>query len=228
MIRSRLHRVPMYVGAVPGGYGEGDRFLGCTMPNQRKVAGRFCDLPQSELVKLFASPWHECRMTGLLILVNQFEQAAKPKNPHRDFECREIVEFYLANLDAVNNWDLVDSTSPKILGAWLVENDDERNVLDRLAASEVLWERRVAVLATFALIRSREFEEIVKLAEMLLADEHDLMHKAVGWMLREVGKRDQPRLEDFLKKHAKTMPRTMLRYSIEKLSREDRTKWMNQ
>ena len=115
----------------------------------------------------------------------KFERAAKPKNPHRDFECREIVDFYLANLDAVNNWDLVDSTAPKILGAWLVEQFDERGVLDRLAASDVLWERRIAVLATFALIRNYEFEEIVKLAEMLLADEHDLMHKAVGWMLRE-------------------------------------------
>ncbi|MCM2370657.1 DNA alkylation repair protein [Aporhodopirellula aestuarii] len=220
--------LPGFFQAVAGGYGEGDRFLGCVVPDQRKVARQFRDLSRDELIKLFASPWHECRLTGMLILVGQYEQAAKPKNPHRDFECREIVDFYLANLDAVNNWDIVDTTSPKILGAWLVENYDERSVLDRLAASEVLWERRVAVLATLSLIKNDEFEEIVELAERLMDDGHDLMNKAIGWMLREMGKRDQSRLERFLKKHARTMPRTMLRYSIEKLSREDRTKWMNQ
>ncbi len=220
--------LPGFFQAVPGGYAEGDRFLGCVVPDQRKVARQFRDLSRDELVKLFASPWHECRLTGMLILVDQYELAAKPKNPHREFECREIVDFYLANLDAVNNWDIVDTTSPKILGAWLVENYDERSVLDRLAASDLLWERRVAVLATFSLVRNDEFKEIVDLAERLMDDGHDLMNKAIGWMLREMGKRDQSRLEKFLKKHARTMPRTMLRYSIEKLSGEDRTKWMNQ
>ncbi|WP_184301719.1 DNA alkylation repair protein [Aporhodopirellula rubra] len=220
--------LPGFFKAVPGGYGEGDRFLGCVVPDQRKVARQFRDLSRDELLKLFASPWHECRLTGMLILVGQYETAAKPKNPHRDFECREIVEFYLANLGAVNNWDIVDTTAPKILGAWLVEHFDERGVLDRLAASDVLWERRVAVLATLSLIKNDEFEEIVELAERLMGDGHDLMHKAIGWMLREMGNRDQRQLEKFLKKHAKAMPRTMLRYSIEKLSREDRTKWMTQ
>ncbi len=220
--------LPGFFQVVPGGYGEGDRFLGCMVPDQRKVARQFCDLSQDELVKLFASPWHECRLTGMLILVGQFELAAKPKNPHRNFECQEIVEFYLANLDAVNNWDIVDTTAPKILGAWLVENPDERSVLDRLAASNVLWERRVAVLATFSLIKNDEFAEIIELAERLMSDGHDLMNKAIGWMLREMGKLDPSQLEKFLKNHAKVMPRTMLRYSIEKLSREDRTKWMNQ
>jgi len=218
--------LPGFFQAVPGGYGEGDRFLGCVVPDQRQVARQFRDLSRDELVKLFASPWHECRLTGMFILVGQYERAAKPKNPHRDFECSEIVEFYLANLDAVNNWDIVDTTAPKILGAWLVENLDERSVLDRPAASDVLWERRVAVLATFSLIKNDEFEEIIALAERLMSDGHDLMNKAIGWMLRKMGKRDQSRLEKFLKKHAKTMPRTMLRYSIEKLSIEDRTKWM--
>ena len=220
--------LPGFFKAVPGGYGEGDRFLGCVVPDQRKVARQFRDLSRDELVKLFASPWHECRLTGMLILVGQYEAAEKPKNPHRDFECREIVEFYLANLDAVNNWDIVDTTSPKILGAWLVEHFDERGVLARLAACDVLWERRVAVLATLSLIKNDEFEEIVELAERLMDDGHDLMNKAIGWMLREMGKRDQIKLQKFLRKHAKSMPRTMLRYSIEKLSREDRTKWMNQ
>ncbi len=220
--------LPGFFQTVPGGYGEGDQFLGCVVPDQRKVARQFRDLPRGELEKLFASPWHECRLTGMLILVGQFETAAKSKNPHRHFECHEIVEFYLANLDAVNNWDIVDTTSPKILGAWLVENFDERSVLDRLATSKVLWERRVAVLATFSLIKNDEFAEIIDLAERLMDDGHDLMNKAIGWMLREMGKRDQSQLEKFLKKHAKMMPRTMLRYSIEKLPREERTKWMNQ
>jgi 3-methyladenine DNA glycosylase AlkD len=140
--------------AGPGGYGEGDRFLGCVVLDQRKVARQFRDLSRNELVKLFASPWHECRLTGMLILVGQYELAAKPKNPHRNFECGVIVEFYLANLDAVNNWDIVDTTAPKILGAWLVDHPDERSILDRLVESDVLWERRVAVLATLSLIRN--------------------------------------------------------------------------
>lgn len=219
---------PGFMQAVPGGYGEGDRFLGCVVPDQRKIARQFRDLPGKELQKLFASPWHECRLTGMLILVDQFERAAKLKNRNRDEDCQKIVEFYLANLGAVNNWDIVDSTAPKILGPWLVEKPQQRGVLHRLAGSGVLWERRVAVLATFALIQNDEFSEIIGLAETLMHDEHDLMHKAIGWMLREMGKRDQRKLESFLKKHAKHMPRTMLRYSIEKLPRADRTKWMNQ
>ncbi len=127
----------------------------------------------------------------------------------------------------MNNWDIVDTTAPKILGAWLAQNYDERSVLDRLATSDLLWQRRVAVLATFSLIKSDEFEEVVELAERLMDDRHDLMNKAIGWMLGEMGKRDQSRLEKFLKKHAKTMPRTMLRYSFEKLSKVKRTKWMS-
>ncbi|TWT50867.1 DNA alkylation repair enzyme [Rubripirellula amarantea] len=219
--------LPGFFQAVPGGYGEGDRFLGCVVPDQRKISRQFRDLPRPELKKLFASPWHECRLTGMMILVLQFELAAKPTNPHREFECGELVEFYLANLDAVNNWDIVDSTAHKILGAWLVENPDQRSVLDRLSRSTVLWERRVAILSTFALIKNDEFTEITTLAQSLLNDQHDLMHKAIGWMLREMGKRDQPRLESFLKRHAKRMPRTMLRYSIEKLSRKERDRWLS-
>ncbi len=217
---------PGFFQAAPGGYGEGDRFLGCVVPDQRKIARQFRDLSRDELVKTLASPWHECRLTGMMILVAQFELAAKPKNPHRDFECREIADFYLANLDAVNNWDIVDSTAPYILGAWLVENPQERGVLQRLAASDRLWERRVAVVATFALIRNQEFTEIFHLAESLLTDKHDLMHKATGWMLREMGKRDLSELIKFLSMHAHKMPRTMLRYSIEKLPPAERTKWM--
>ncbi|SMP59508.1 DNA alkylation repair enzyme [Neorhodopirellula lusitana] len=215
-----------YLQAVPGGYGEGDRFLGCSVPDLRATAKKHSELPQEELQKLLDSQWHECRLTGLFILADQFQQAAKQRNPNRDAETREIVEFYLANLDAVNNWDLVDSSAPKILGVWLVENPTERGMLARLASSSVIWERRVAVLATFALIRNQEFNEVISLAEMLIDDEHDLIHKAVGWMLREVGNRDANELKSFLQKHAHHMPRTMLRYSIEKLSKEERSRWM--
>ena len=170
---------------------EGDQFLGCVVPDQRKVARQFRDLSRGELLKLFASSWHECRLTGMLILVSQYEVVAKPKNTYREAECRDVVEFYLANLSAVNNWDIVDSTAPKILGAWLVDQPQERAILDRLAASDVLWERRVAVLATYSLIRKDQFDEIIQLAETLMDDKHDLMHKAIGWMLREMAKRDQ-------------------------------------
>jgi len=219
--------LPGFFQAVPGGYGEGDQFLGCVVPDQRKIARKFRDLSRAEILKLFGSPWHECRLTGMLILVGQYERAAKPKNENREAECQEIVEFYLANLAAVNNWDIVDTTAPKILGPWLVEHPAERGLLDRLAGSDVLWERRVAVLATYTLIKNDEFIEIIALAEKLIDDSHDLMHKAIGWMLREMGKRDTSELDAFLTKHGPNMPRTMLRYAIEKLPREERTKWMS-
>lgn len=219
--------LPGFFQAVPGGYGCGDKFLGCVVPDQRKVARKFRHLSREQLLKLFASPWHECRLTGMLILVDQYQTAAKPKNPNREDECREIVEFYLANLDAANNWDIVDTTSHKILGSWLVENRDERAVLDQLAGSVILWERRVAIVSTYALIKNDEFDEIKRLAARLLNDKHDLMHKAIGWMLREMGKRDPSQLTQFLSAHSSDMPRTMLRYSIEKLSKEERLKWMS-
>ncbi|MEL6895308.1 MAG: DNA alkylation repair protein, partial [Planctomycetota bacterium] len=160
-------------------------------------------------------------------LVLQFEQANKPRNANREEDCRDLVNFYLDNLDAVNNWDIVDTTSPKILGPWLVEHPNERDVIQSLSGSEVIWRRRVAVLATLALIKHDQFDEIMWLAETLIDDRHDLMHKAIGWMLREMGKRDQSKLEAFLSEHAGHMPRTMLRYAIEKLSKEERVVWMN-
>ena len=139
--------LPRFFQAFPGGYGEGDQFLGCVVPDQRKVARKFRGLSRSELTRLLASPWHECRLTGMLILVLQYEQAAKPKNQNRLDECREIVEFYLSSLSAANNWDIVDTSAPRILGAWLLEYPEDRDKLDPLAASEVVWERRVAVSA---------------------------------------------------------------------------------
>lgn len=218
--------LPGFFQAVPGGYGEGDRFLGCVVPDQRKIAKQFCDLSRAELSKLFVSPWHECRLTGMLILVHQFQQANKPRNKNRESECREIVHFYLANLDAVNNWDIVDTTSPKILGAWLLDNPSHRDILKSLAKSDVLWRRRVAVLATHPIIKNDEFAEILWLADQLMNDPHDLMHKAIGWMLREMGKCDEHQLKGFLDVHARRMPRTMLRYAIERLPKSQKQRWM--
>jgi 3-methyladenine DNA glycosylase AlkD len=192
-----------------GQYGAGDKFLGVVVPAQRQVVKQFIDLPLSELDKLLKSPYHEHRLTALLILVEQFQRAEKIAR-------QKIVKFYLARTKFINNWDLVDLSAPKILGEWLVAQPDNQ-LLNRLAKSQNLWERRIAVLATLAFIKRGYLKPAVKMAEKFLTDKHDLLHKAVGWMLREVGKRDQAVLIDFLNKHAVRMPRTMLRYSIEKL-----------
>jgi 3-methyladenine DNA glycosylase AlkD len=218
--------MPKFFQATPGGYGEGDKFIGCVVPDQRKIAKQFRDLSRVELLKLFDSAWHECRLTGMLILVDQFERAAKPKNANRLSASRDIVDFYITSIDAANNWDIVDSTAPKLLGAWLLENPTERKMLNELAASDSVWKRRVAVVTTYPLIRSGELTEIRRLAERLMDDPHELIHKAIGWMLREMGKQDQSTLEQFLTNHAHQMPRFMLRYSIEKLSEPERHFWL--
>ena len=152
--------LPGFFQAYPGGYGEGDRFLGCVVPDQRKVARQFRDLPQAELAKLLASPWHECRLTAIYILVGQFERGSRASNPDRDQDQRRMVDFLLENLEAVNNWDLVDSCGPKILGPRLLEHTEERGVLDSLAASDIMWHRRLAVVSNYALIRGGQFAEI--------------------------------------------------------------------
>ncbi len=195
----------------PGQYGEGDVFIGVTVPEQRRIAARFGDLPLSEIDLLLASAVHEHRLTGLLILVKQFADARQASNR------RKILTFYLSRLQSVNNWDLVDLSAPKILGAFLVDHPKDRKRLYKMAKSKNLWERRIAVLATLPLLKLGQFDELLALAEALLADTHDLMHKAVGWMLREAGKVDLNVLADFLDKHATIMPRTMLRYAIERL-----------
>jgi len=204
----------------PGQYGEGDRFIGVRVPDQRRVAKRHSGLALKEIDRLLASPLHEHRLTGLLILVGRYaktmEAAAR----------REIVDFYLARLDRVNNWDLVDLSAPKILGEHLVRHPEESNILFAMVQSANLWERRVAVLATWPMIKEGQCGELLALAESLLGDTHDLMHKAVGWMLREAGKVDLAVLEGFLAKHAGAMPRTMLRYAIERLDAERRRHYM--
>lgn len=197
----------------PGEYGEGDRFLGIRVPKQREIAKKYRHISRKELTRLLRSRFHEERLTALIILVHQFEKA--------DNEVRqEIYELYMNHRAFINNWDLIDISAPRIVGPALL--DRSRSVLYEWAASGWLWDRRIAILATFAFIRKGEYHDTFQLAEQLLDDDHDLMHKAVGWMLREVGKRDPEQLEDFLKPRYGSMPRTMLRYSIEKMPEEKR------
>ena len=202
----------------PGEYGEGDVFLGIKVPVQRKVATEFKDLPLTEIVCLLHSKIHEERLTALLILVMQFAKADK-RGQHEIYKC------YLANTACINNWDLVDLSAPQIVGVYI--EDKSRQPLYRLAKSKSLWERRISILATFTFIRRGDFSDTFKIAGLLLSDEEDLIHKAVGWMLREVGKRDQQAEEAFLQKHCRTMPRTMLRYAIERFPERKRRSYLD-
>ena len=190
-----------------GEYGEGDMFLGVKVPIQRKVVTSFRGLPQKDIEKLLNSKIHEYRMTVLLILIDQYEKA-------NESEKKIIFNFYLKNSKSINNWDLVDISAPKIVGDYLMRKP--RTVLYKFARSRNLWQRRIAIISTFTFIRNNDFDDTLKISKMFLSDEHDLIHKAVGWMLREVGKRDQRIEEEFLKKHYSKMPRVMLRYAIEK------------
>ena len=195
----------------PGDYGEGDKFLGIRVPMTRSFLPVSDALNESEVLHLVRSEWHEERLLGLLILVRRFTRA------RRDEATREhIVKLYLANMKWVNNWDLVDTSAPHILGAWLLGKD--HSVLWKLAKSRSLWEQRIAVLATQAFIRAGEFAETQALCQHFLTHRHDLMHKACGWMLREMGKAHVPSLTAFLDANVAKMPRTMLRYAIEKLT----------
>ena len=197
-----------------GEYGEGDLFLGITVPQQRAIAKNYKELPLSEIEILLHEPYHECRLTALIILVNRFKKMKK------EADRKEIVEFYLKNTTYINNWDLVDSSACYILGEYLLDKD--RTLIYRLADSDSMWEQRIAVLTTFTFIRNDDFADNLLLAEKLLNHKHDLMHKAIGWMLREVGKRNKSVLVDFLMQYSTQMPRTMLRYAIEKFPEEER------
>lgn len=211
--------LPRFFQAYPGGYGEGDEFLGVTVPNQRKVAKKYYrEASLKEIEKLLQDPIHECRLTALFMMTYKYEKA-------RDEGTKEaIIVCYLKNLTYVNNWDLVDSSAYKLLGPHL-ENSD-RDLLYELAVSDSLWDNRVAIITTLHFIRNHDFEDTLKLAEILLEHPHDLIHKATGWMLREVGKRDIKLLRDFLDRYCEIMPRTMLRYAIEKLEPEERKRYM--
>jgi 3-methyladenine DNA glycosylase AlkD len=205
----------------PGDYAEGDLFIGVVVPQTRKVAARHKDLSLVEIAKLTDSDIHEVRLCGLIILINQFKRSRDEK------EKKKLFNFYLKELKSgnVNNWDLVDVTAPS-LGEYLLQIEDPMAVLDKLAKSKSLWERRVSVVFTFAFLRAGDLEPTYEMAERHLGDEHDLMHKAVGWLLREMGKRDPSLLRNFLKEHYHAMPRTALRYSIEKFSESERKRWL--
>ncbi|MFH0951196.1 MAG: DNA alkylation repair protein [bacterium] len=211
----------------PGQYGANDKFLGLTVPAQRLLAQKYYqDLSLADITKLLSSPYHEDRLTGALVLVAKYQQAKKANNL---IEQKKIFNFYFHNSSAFNNWDLVDLTADKIVGDYLwsvIDNKtaDQRKVgrkvieklLFKLAQSDNLWSRRISIISTFAFIKNNRLADTIKLAEKLLGDKHDLIHKAVGWMLREVGKRDKKILITFLDQHLTRMPRTTLRYAIEK------------
>ena len=197
----------------PGQYGEGDVFLGVTVPQSRKIAKMHQAVDLDAVRDLLHSSIHEERLVGLLVLVHKHNSGEKG-----------VVDFYLENLHQVNNWDLVDLSAPCILGASLA--DEDRSLLLKLARSDCLWEKRIAIVTTLYFIRRNEFEDTIKIAEILLRDGNDLIHKAVGWMLREVGKRNASVLEKFLAAHYSEMPRTMLRYAIERLPEKKKKFYM--
>lgn len=200
-----------------GQYGEGDVFIGVTVPEQRAIAKKYKDLELSEVIKLLQNKIHECRLTALFILVSRYKS---DKN-----ESKKIVDLYLKNIKYINNWDLVDSSAPYILGHYLLEKD--KSILYKYAVSKDLWKRRISILSTAWFIKEGEYLDTLKISETLLSDKEDLIHKAVGWMLREVGKKSLKNEVEFLDKFASIMPRTMLRYAIEKFPPKQRKYYLN-
>ncbi|PKN19394.1 MAG: DNA alkylation repair protein [Deltaproteobacteria bacterium HGW-Deltaproteobacteria-6] len=200
-----------------GQYGEGDRFLGIRVPVLREQAKKFKNAPLGEVQSLLKSVCHEERLCALLLLVQKFSQG----NPASQ---KAVYELYLKNTRYINNWDLVDLSAYRIVGPWLMDKD--RQPLYTLARSKSLWERRIAIIATFHFIKNRQFDDTLEIAGLLLTDREDLMHKATGWMLREVGKRDCMVERNFLNAHYHQMPRTMLRYAIEKFPEDERSKYL--
>jgi len=218
-----------------GEYGEGDEFIGIKVPVTRSVALAAASLPPGETARLLASPIHEIRLCGFLILVEQFRRAAGKRaadDPRCINERDGLVRFYLKHARRANNWDLVDLSAPKITGLWLVlpsacSDEDKRRTLDRLATSRCLWEQRIAIVSTYTPTRLGDMRYVLRYAEMLLTHKHDLIHKAVGWMLREAGKKDITVLRAFLRKHHADMPRTTLRYAIERMDAEERKMFLS-
>lgn len=207
--------LPRFFKTGKGQYGEGDKFIGVTVPNIRVVAKEFKDVDFEVIRELMKSPWHEMRMCALLILVNNSKKNVS----------KETFDFYLMQTKYINNWDLVDLSAPQIVGEYLLNK--ERDVLYRLAESELLWDNRIAIVSTLAFIRNNDLEDTYNLSIKMMRHKHDLMHKAIGWMLREAGKRDPERLYFFVKEWKSQMPRTMLRYAIEKFDVEIRKELMS-
>jgi 3-methyladenine DNA glycosylase AlkD len=199
----------------PGEYGEGDRFIGVKVPEIRKVAKLFQSLALADILQLLHSPIHEERLLALLLLVQRY-QAGDPGSK------KAVVETYLQNTARINNWDLVDLSSYHILGDWLKNSPERKDWLDPLARSKNIWERRIAIVSTYAFIREKDFSETLRIADILMTASEDLIHKAVGWMLREVGKRDEQRLDEYLRLRGSAMPRQMLRYAIERMEENKR------
>lgn len=199
----------------PGQYGEGDQFLGIMVPTAHKLVSKYyLQIDLKDIDKLISSPYHEVRLVALLMLVKKYEKTKL------DTEKKKLYDFYLDHRQFINNWDLVDLSTPRLMGDYLLTHP--RDILYRLASSDNLWERRISIMATFAFIRAKEYEDTLRLSKILLNDQHDLIHKAVGWMLREMGKKDKAVLTSYLDDYATLMPRTMLRYAIEKLPETER------
>jgi 3-methyladenine DNA glycosylase AlkD len=221
--KSRVSDLARFYKTGPGEYAEGDVFLGGTVPQTRTVAKNYKDLDLVEVQKLFNSPFHEARLCAAIILNLQFK-AAKSSLEHK-----KIFEFYLKQVRAerINNWDIVDVSAPW-MGVYLLEVEDPMPLLIKFSKSKSLWQRRVSIILTFALIRAGDLAPTIIISEALLKDDEDLIHKSVGWMLRELGKKDVMLLRGFLKQHSHEMPRTMLRYSIERLPESERKRWLTE
>lgn len=218
-----------------GDYGEGDRFLGLKVPQTREVVKMVkLHVPFEEIEKLIYSQWHEARLCGFLLLVEEMKAALPKKRELPTAKAgrrKEIADFYLRHAGQANNWDLVDMSCPGILGVYLSHPQADGSlpsteILDRLAESDILWKQRIAIVTTWRLIRAHRFDETIRISNRLLAHTHDLIHKAVGWMLREVGKRDADILRDYISEHYHQIHRTTLRYAIEKFSPAERQYWL--
>ena len=206
--------LPRFFKTGKGQYGEGDKFLGVTVPNIRDVAKGFKDVNFDVIKELIHSPWHEMRMCALLILVNNSKKEVT----------KDTFDFYLSQTKHINNWDLVDLSAPQIVGQFLLDKD--RDILYKLAESDLLWDNRIAIVSTLTFIRNNDLDDTYRLSLKMMSHKHDLMHKAIGWMLREAGKRDAKRLYNFVMEYKNIMPRTMLRYSIKKFDTEIRKELM--
>ena len=204
----------------PGQYGEGDAFLGIKVPPIRRIAKKYANLPQAEIQRLLESPWHEVRLLGAIIMANQSAKAD-------DAGKQALFEQYLANTRAINNWDIVDLSCREVVGGYLLLHPERKYMLQDLAQSSDIWERRIAMVSTWQFIRVGQLDPTYAVATTLLSDKHDLIHKAVGWMLREAGKRDEQRLKTYLQKHFRAMPRTAFRYAIERFTPEERQYFMS-
>ena len=221
--KSRVSDLARFYKTGPGEYGEGDLFLGGTVPQTRSVASSYKNMELAEVQMLFNSPFHEARLCAAIILNLQFKVAKTAQ------ERKKLFDFYMKQVRAerINNWDIVDVSAPW-MGVYLTEVEDPMPLLIKLSKSKSLWQRRVSIILTFALIRAGDLEPTIIISKALLKDDQDLIHKAVGWMLRELGKRDVMMLRKFLAEHSHEMPRTMLRYSIEKLPERERKKWLTE